>query len=78
MEINKDVYEAIDNLIDVTYDTGYYSGIRADGQTQHVMAIHNRDKAKAFLIVLIERQLEEANAAGAKGNATQIDSVLGW
>jgi len=47
----------IRELIDATYDTGYYSGQKKDGSELHNNAIKLREKARTKLVEEIDFQI---------------------
>lgn len=43
---NEQLKQLVRELIDVTYETGYYSGKGEDGQPHHIKAIKRREKLR--------------------------------
>lgn len=67
MEINKDIENAISDLIQAAYNTGYNAGKGTFSYEPWVVQ-DKRDRTRCidFLNLMIERQLEEAKRSGAK------------
>jgi hypothetical protein len=71
MEINLAIDNAISDLVEAAYDTGYNSSVPGSaGQAWSTADIRKREACEKFLVLMIERwaesiedQLEEANTA---------------
>jgi hypothetical protein len=71
MNINIEIDNAISNLIDAAYNTGYNSAVPGSaGKAWDTQDIRKREACEKFLVLMIERwaesikdQLEEANTA---------------
>jgi hypothetical protein len=60
LEISDAISNAIDDLVEAAYDTGYNSSIPGSaGQSWSTQDIRKRDACKKFLVQMIERQLDD-------------------
>jgi hypothetical protein len=75
MNINKDVSNAIDDLIQAAKEVGKLSEQNVAGQPWATMAERNLKLCVWCLEEMIERQLDSANALGAKEQLEKLNTM---
>lgn len=48
--------ELIIELIDVAYDSGYYSGRGEDGESRHLVAVDRRNELRAQIFRILDKE----------------------
>ena len=68
--------EIINQLIDASYETGYYSGKREDGQEHHLVAVGRRGYRKEELLGVCNKLVEACRDALEDGEEYRLSEIV--